>query len=338
MTDDLLVKIFYHLCEPGPLPLRHLLFVSRRFYSATVNSGHLWTTISFDSLFARHFRQLPEQANIFVEQCLLRSGSLPLRLYIVDYDLISYASTHLHQKPEWRALQRCTSMIWVSGGNMTTIAKIVALLPKSLPSLQYISLSRFSDPIDGSQFPNCPVLERVEMLDHGKPSPLFWGTNFLHVTTLSLGNTDTEAWMNYNMTTLSQFPVLLDLTLFTEYYRAILIDGDPQPPINFNRLQILRARGRIPPWIVFASMCSSFRAAQHLTSIYGLSHLLEPHCQHIYALLPKAVSEKEPGWATDLFHLLRKCTRIKSLHISKWMEKGCEKKLSRRNSVVLHVQ
>ena len=41
MTDDVLGKIFYHLCEPGSLSFRHLLFVSRGCCSVAVNNLHL---------------------------------------------------------------------------------------------------------------------------------------------------------------------------------------------------------------------------------------------------------------------------------------------------------
>jgi hypothetical protein len=150
MTDDLLGKIFYHLCEPGPLSLRHLFFVSRRFYYAAVNNAHLWTTISFDSLFSHYFHQWPGQGNRFVEQCLLRSGPFPLCLYIDYSDYNAYNLTCLLHpletfgKPKWRGFSRCTSLLWDNGYQGGTIIQdIVALFPKSLPALQYISLSRF---------------------------------------------------------------------------------------------------------------------------------------------------------------------------------------------------
>ena len=349
MTDDLLGKIFYHLCDPGPLPLRHLLFVSKRFYSVAVNSAHLWTTITFDSHLSCRFRQWREQSTIFVEQCLVRSSPFPLRLYIDTSWFFAYyhfASLNyfleIFWKPEWRALQRCTSMILDKGCyTETTLPMIVALLPKSLPSLQYISLSYFDDPIDGSQFPNCPVLERVELYHGGQHSSPFWGMNFLHVTTLSFGM---FAWNSDDITTLLQFPVLHDLTLFVECDTGYSVAYDLKHPIHFKHLQILRARGRIPSWIVSKLVAPALKElhiktnAQHVTSIYELRHLFEPHCQHIYAVLPKAISSGQPAWATYLSDLVEKCTRIKSLYVSKWMEEECEKFLSSRNDVVLHVQ
>ena len=92
-------------------------------------------------------------------------------------------------KPEWRGFQSCTSMTWNARlYKASTIQMCVDLLPESLPSLKHISFIHFDDPIGGSQFPNCPVLESVEMLFHQNPSPRFWGTSFLYVTALSFGN------------------------------------------------------------------------------------------------------------------------------------------------------
>jgi hypothetical protein len=350
MTDDLLGKIFYHVCEPGPLSLRHLLFVSRHFYSATVNNAHLWTTISFDPLLYRHFRQWPEQTNIFVEQCLLRSDPLPLCLYIDHSALIAHDITFFTHsletfgKPEWRGVQRCTSMVWANSGSIQTInPKIVALLPKSLPSLQYISLSCLGDPIIGPQFPNCPVLERVELVSYGNLSPPFWGTNFLHVTTLSF--VKFSFWVGHDITILSQFPVLHDLTLFTEREWRGLYSGAYELAVNFKRLQILRTYGSVPPEILSKLVAPALEELhikeniQHFTPIDSLQKsFFEPHCQHIYALLPKAVSAKEREWATNLSKLVQKCTRINSLYISKWMKEECEKFISGGDDVVLHVQ
>ena len=50
-----------------------------------------------------------------------------------------------------------------------------------------------------------------------------------------------------------------------------------------------------------------------------------------------AVSAKEPEWATNLSKLVKKCIRIKSLYISRWMEEECKKFVSGQ-AVVLHIQ
>ena len=238
MTDDLLGKIFYHLCERGPLSLRHLLFVSRRFYSVTVNNAHLWTTIPLDSSFFYRFRKWPEQGSRFVEHCLLRCSSLPLCLYIDQSGISSHEATFLLPplkalgKPEWRGFQRCTSLRWdATDQGVTNIQTFVDLFPKSLPSLKHVSFTNFFDPIGGSQFPNCPVLERVEMFRHDRPSPHFWGTNFLHVTALSFRNDN--FWVDFDLTTLSLFPVLRNLTLSNVRGTGVLYDDKPQLPVIF---------------------------------------------------------------------------------------------------------
>ena len=343
MTDDLLGKIFHYLCEAGPLSLRHLLVVSRRFYSAVVNNAHPWTTISLGSLFSDHFHQWPEQGNKFVEQCLLRSDSLPLCLYICYRVLDPDFLLRLLETFGWRGFQRCTSLTWDAGGHgVTTIQRIVALLPKSLPSLQHICLSFFDNPSNGSQFPNCPVLERVEMAIHRQSYPPFWGTNFLNVTTLSFNNY--SGWAGYDISALSQFPALHDLALRTEHDRPAPRPVSSELPINLEHLQILRARGYIPPWVLIKLVAPALKElhleanADHYTPIYSLHYLLDPFCQHIHALLPVAVAAKEPDWATKLSDLVQKCTRIKSLDISRWMEEECKKFMSGHDGIFLQVQ
>ena len=347
-TDDVLGRIFYHLCEPGPLSLRHLLFVSRRFYSVAVNNAHLWTTISLDSSFFHHFHQWPEQGAKFVEHCLLRSGSLPLCLYF------TYSGLNLHDlnfllhpletfgKPEWRGFQRCTSLLMQDDKyDGAPIQRFADLLPKSLPSLKHISLTSVNDPFGRSQFPNCPVLERVEMLSHQAPSPHFWGTNFLHVTTLSFGNT--HQWASFDLDTISLFPALRDLTLYTLRKAKPMFSVNPHPPIILKHLHILRAHGYIPPAILTELMVPALEElhleanTDNITSIDALQALFIPLCQYIHALLPNAVSAQEPEWAIDLSKLVQKCTRIRSLYISQWMEEECKKIMSGQG-VVLHVQ
>ena len=348
MVDDILGKIFYHLCERGPLSLRHLLFVSRRFYSASVNKAHLWTTISLDSSFFHHFHQWPEQGNRFIEHCLVRSGLLPLRLYIDSSGIDAHDATFLlppletFGKPEWNGFERCTSLIWgATRDEATTIQMFVDLLPKSLPSLKHVSFTEFSDPIGESQLPNCPVLESVEMLYHRRPSPHFWGTNFLRVTSLSFGNYDD--WAGFDLTTLSLFPVLRDLTLFNVRGTGGLFGVDPQLPVVFNNLHILRAHGCIPHQLLTKLVAPALEElhleanADNDTSIHALQDSFNPLCRCIHAHLPRTVSYKEPEWAINLSKLVQKCTRVESLYISRWMEEQFMECLGGQN-VVLHVQ
>ena len=339
--------ILCHLCSDGPLALRHLLFASKGLYYAAVNDASLWTTISFDTEFFEHFRGRPvEQANSFTEQCLHWSSSLLLciRIFYDDEfggDLLP-GPLRAFSNPKYRGSERCTSLIWCHGGwSNVTAGKIMALLPKELPSLRHLSLTCFRDPTDGTQFPNCPVLERVEMLAHFNPNPPLWGTNLAHVTTLSFGNA--AAWEPYDTDTLSLFPALRDLTLFTTHTdrrRGSLVPNHKlaQP---FQHLQTLRIRGSLPPELLTLLVAHALEALHieandfGLTSTDTLRDSFSSLCLHLYALLPQIVYHKEPEWATNLSKYVEKCTRIETLFVSKWMEEECIKFLGHTN-VVLH--
>ena len=349
MTSDLLGEIFYHLCDKGPLPLRHLLFVSRYFYDAFMNDSRLWTMISLDPLFIRYFDRLPEQGNKFVEQCLLRSGSLPLCLRFGLYGLRTQDWNFLRslenfRKPESVVFQRCTSILLRtndSGYRATKMRNVVNFLPGSLPSVQHISISYLGDIMDRPRFPNCPALKRVELFSHAALHPPFWGTNFLHVTTLSFGKP--SRWVAYDVDILSQFPLLHDLTLFTEYGKESSYGVVSQRSIKFEHLQILRTHGHIPPAVLSRFVAPVLQElhlkanAEHFTSIAALNDSFESICPYIYALLPQAVSTNEPDWAINLSEIVQNSTRIKALYVSKWMEEECKEFIS-GSDVVLHVQ
>ena len=236
------------------------------------------------------------------------------------------------RNPKYRGSKRCTSLAWVHGVwlDERMVRKIVALLPKELPSLQQLSLSFFREPIDGSQFPNCPVLERVEIRSPRQPYPAFWGTNFAHVTTLSFGNSSPDAWEDCDIAILSLFTVLRDLTLFTVGQGAPE-RAESQQIVQFQYLQILRLCGDIPPKVLTRLVAPALEElhikanAIHRTSIGSLWYHFVPLCQHLYAHLPEAVSVREAYWAAAFTVLVEKCTRLKTLHISKWMEEECQK-------------
>jgi hypothetical protein len=160
------------------------------FFYAAINNAQLWTTISFDDGFNAHFTgRSVKHAKGFIKQCLLHSGELPLCLRITHpFDMATLSGPlQTFMNPKYKGAERCTSLILSGNAEPSFISSILALFPKELPSLQHLSLSHFVDPINGSQFPNCPSLERVEILNHWEPVPPFWGTNFAHVTTLSFG-------------------------------------------------------------------------------------------------------------------------------------------------------
>ena len=350
MTSGILSKILCHLCSDGPLALRHLIFASKGLYYAAVNDASLWTTISFDTAFFKHFWRRPvEQAKSFTVQCLRQSSSLPLCIRLCCYSAVYLRHDRLLgplralRNPKYRGSERCTSLIWDCNGWGRMLAKnIVALLPNELPSLRHLSLSFYWDPSDGTQFPNCPVLDRVEMLMHRKPYLSHWGTNLAHVTTLSFG-TDAD-WEPYDTSTLSLFPALQDLTLFATHTdrRPGSLVPKHQLAQPFQHLQTLRVRGSLPPelltWLVAPTLEALHIEANDSgwTSTDTLGDSFSSLCLYLYALLPQIVYHKEPEWATDLSKYVQKCTRIETLFVSKWMEAECIASLGGSN-VVLYV-
>ena len=343
VPSGVLGEILHHLCMDGPLALRHILIVSRQFYYAAVNDAHLWTNISFDPRFFKHFEGRPvKQVKRFTKQCLIRSGALPLCLRITPTsdNVPLSGALQAFMNPKYKGVERCTSLTW-HPSSQTTIQKTVALLPKEFPSLKHMSLSHFDDPTNGSQCPNCPLLERVEIFNHWGPYPPFWGSKFAHVTTLSFGNTD--RWAPFDLITLSLFPSLHDLTLFTLMgIEELVYHFDSQPQIQLRDLQVLRVGGCTPSEILARVVAPVLKElhikanAEDLTSIVPLWKSFEPSCLCLHVLLPESIAAQEPEWATDLSKLVKKCTRLETLYISNWMEEEFKKCKSSSN-VALHV-
>ena len=335
MAPEILRKILIHLCDDGPLALRHVLFTSKWFYNTAVNDAELWTTIILDGEFFDYFVKRPaRQANTFLMHCLLRSGVLPRRIYIENdgvFDINHPGILELFSIVKNGAFERCTSQF-------ASWSYAMVLLPEELPSLRSLFLSSIVNPADGSQFPNCPMLETVEIMSHRGSYPSFWGTSFAHVTTLILGHD--SVWSSYNITTLSLFPVLQDLTLFTQGALGWRTDWDSVLPVQINSLRILRVHGCIqsviPTKLVIPALEEPHlkAGALYLTPIAALGSTLKPLCRHLFALLPKAVSAKEPAWAAALSKLVQKCTRLETLSISKWMEKKCKEFMGGSNVVL----
>jgi len=346
MPPGVLSKIFYHLCSDGPLELRHLLFASKGLYYAAVNDASLWMIISFDAKFFEHFRKRPvKQAESFTEQCLRWSSSLPLciRIYFDDAfagDILPGPLRALWN-PKYKGSERCTSFTWYNNGrDRVPDQKVIALLPKELPSLRHLSLTHFTHPTEGTQFPNCPVLERVELLGYYEPYPSCWGTNFARVTTLSFG--DYGVWTTCDTGTLSLFPALRYLTLFNMHSGAAQMLDNPKHAPPFQHLQTLRVRGNLPSklltWLVAPALEALHIEANDFdhTPIVRLCYSFSPLCFHLYALLPESIARTEPRWATYLLKFVLRCTRIQTLFVSKWMELQCMAFLGCSN-VVLHV-
>ena len=139
---------------------------------------------------------------------------------------------------------------------------------------------------------------------------------------------------------LSLFPVLRDLTLFALKPVTDLLFVDAIRSINFRHLHILRAHGCIPPEVLTRLVAPALEEvritanAHNRTSIDTLQTSFNPLCLDIHALLPRAVATEEPEWAVNLSKLVQKCTRIRSVYISRWMEEECRKFMSGQQAVL----
>jgi len=338
--------ILCHLCSDGPLALRHLLFASKGLYYAAVNDAILWTMISFDYQFFKHFWDRSEQAKSFTTQCLRWSSSLPLCIRINGDEFNRFlvlGSLRALNNPKYRGFERCTSLTWYHRRwDYLKVEEIIAMLPKELPSLRHLSLTYVEDPRNGTLFPNCPVLEKLEMSEYRQHSYFSWTkqTQLAHVTTLSFGND--YNWATCDINTLSLFPALRHLTLFTTHSsQPGRLYSSTYAPL-FQHLQTLRVRGQLP-LNLFTKLEAPALKALHIEAnrsgqiaTGALRDSLTCLCLHLYALLPESVTRTEPQWASDLSEFVHKCTRIETLFVSKWMEEECITFLDGSN-VVLHV-
>ena len=355
MPFELLGEIFRYLCLNGPLPLRHALCVSKSFYNAAVHNAYLWSTVSLDVQFFKHFRNRPcEEGDAFLEQCLRRSGTTPLHLKI---DFVALYSLHLEirykswdapppnanslyrlcrllqtfGKVDVNAFERCASLALCHSFDRGSVNRVLEVLPERLPSLQYLYLSQFQAPLSREQFRECPMLESVHISANHRVHPQFWGTNFTRVKTLTFKEDDLWNW--YDISTLSLFPAIQHLNLSAPGfggYRSGASKNAAQV-VQFLHLRTLRVRGFVHGKILAQLEAPALEAlyveADHQghTSIMTL-HDYYPHfhCSKLYALLPPTIATVDPRWSRQLEALANKCSQLEVVYVSKWMETECE--------------
>lgn len=84
LPPEILAEVFYHsTMVHGALGLQGALLACRLWYNLTLNEPRLWTHISLDTIFASRLHPLPPKAaKRFAQQCVNRSGCLPMHLSI----------------------------------------------------------------------------------------------------------------------------------------------------------------------------------------------------------------------------------------------------------------
>lgn len=84
LPPEILSEVFYHSTTiHGALGLQGALLACRLWYNLALNEPRLWTYISLDTIFASRLQRLPSKAaKRFAQQCVNRSGCLPMHLFI----------------------------------------------------------------------------------------------------------------------------------------------------------------------------------------------------------------------------------------------------------------
>jgi len=355
MPFELLGEIFRYLCLNGPLPLRHALCVSKSFYNAAVHNAYLWSIVSLDVQLFEHFRNRTcDEADAFLEQCLRRSGTLPLHLKIdLDglYCLYPRARHRSFNNPspteefhiqlrrllqtfgqvDFKALERCVSLVWYQHFNQRLAIAILESLPKRLPSLQYLYLSQLATPSHHQQFLECPMLKSVHLSANYCVPPQFWGTNFTRAKTLTFEKS--IQWTLHDIGTLSLFPSIQHLNLSASGIMAHWCGGPKKATqvVQFLHLRTLRVIGIIPG-AVLARLEAPALEGLYVEADYGgytsimtlHDHYPHFHCSKLYALLPPITATVDRQWSGRLEALANKCSRLEVVYVSGWMEAECE--------------
>src|SRR5258706_10439945 len=81
---EILSEVFYHLtANHGALALHVVLLACRLWYNVALKEHRLWMMISIDNIFlSRLFPMSSRAARRFAQQCVNRSGRLPIHIFI----------------------------------------------------------------------------------------------------------------------------------------------------------------------------------------------------------------------------------------------------------------
>ena len=349
---EILGEIFHHVvCVDGPLTLRHIIFVCKLWYTASIQHPQLWTRIFLDRPFFTYFKDTPILTTCaFLKQCLDRSGSLPLSLRLgcddleefrpssestLDFSVENFVDRFLHllevmKQSDKKHIKRCESLIWRCEFECDLETQVLSIFPPQLPLLRFLSVSKFEFDFD-STFPHCPSLAEVELSDHHEKHAFFPDQDFARVKTLSFNNNG--LWMGYDILCIARFASLETLVLSNG------IRGDPEynqtafhadEPLLLPHLRVLTVRGTIPKDILLQLVAPSLLQLlieddnKGRATIHDLHILIPPSCHQIHARLSPMVKEDNPIWFWDLASLLKKLPQVNVFYVSKWMQKAIE--------------
>ena len=279
------------MSNESPLELTSSLFVCRTWHAIIVNDPTLWINIILNSKHSIDITSClsPQndklaQALSFYEACIRRSKSAFLKITIdlesfsrwndEDLDLTSLLSLFMERIRGHAS--RWKEFVWKANGNATgshfKTQYFLNRLPQELPSLQQLTIIDLWDYLrypDDRQFPTCPNLQTLSLidscddLDRGEAA-FFQQSVFSSVKDLALGSS--WSWMDEHLRYMANFPNIHTLTLFS-VGDDLSDECDITPTsITLPHLRLLRLRGWIP-----SELLSSVKPPCNLTVVVGHS-------------------------------------------------------------------
>ena len=354
---EILGEVFHHVVRgEGPLGLRHIMFVCKLWYTASIQHPQLWTRILLDDPFFIYFRDTPILSTCaFLQQWFDRSGALPLHLHLGCDDLHNFCpSSHspldfsvenptdrfarlleVMKKSDKVHIKRTESLVWRNATAFFVEEDILSIFPPQLPLLRFMSISAFHYDSFFS-FPSCPVLTEVELLDHYQKQPFFQSRDLTRIKTLSFHNNG--SWMSDDIVYIMGFASLEVLVLsngtagihgcMESRYSRTGIHADK--PIQLSHLRILTVRGAVPKDILLQLVVPALRELliedddKGRTSVPDLYTLIPPSCHQIRTHLSPRVEAANSRWSRDFTSLVEMVPQLNVLYVSKWMQQEME--------------
>ena len=367
---EILGEVFHHVVlGDGPLGLRHIMFVCKLWYTASIQHPQLWTRIFLDGPFFKYFKDTPILSTCaFLQQWLDRSGTSPLHLRLgCDYLYEFHPSVQsgldrsvenpvrrfilllaVMKKSDKVHIKRIESLVWRNDPEYYVKEDILNIFPSQLPLLRFISISALTYKFS-SGFSHCPLLTEVELLAYYESTPFFQSQDLARVKTLTF-HCD-GIWMSFDIVYIRGFTSLEVLVLSNQ--TAAIFGGMepifrsttncPDKPLQLPHLRILTVRGAVPKDVLLQLFAPALRELIVEDDDKGHAFIPElyapipPSCHQIRARLSPRVKGANPLWSRDLRSLVEMVPQLNVLYVSTWMQQEMEELFHNQN-FELHVE
>ena len=354
---EILGEVFHHVVyEDGPPALRHVMFVCKLWYTASIHHPQLWTRIFLDGPFFKYFKDTPILSTCaFLQQWLDRSGTSPLHLrlgcnYLYEFypsrrsglDLSVETADRrfvllldVMKKSDKVHIKRIESLVCRSAAEYLVEEDILSIFPPQLPLLRFMSISSLCYE-SAVSFSHCPLLTEVELSDYYERRPFFQSRDLARVKTLSFHNNGN--WMSDDIVYIKGFAslevlVLSNGTTGIHGYRGSRYSSTrnhADTPVKLPHLRILTVRGTVPKDIFLRLIAPALQELliedddKGRTSVPDLYTLIPPSCHRIRTHLSPKVKGANSLWSKDLTSLVEMAPQINVLYVSKWMQQEME--------------